>query len=336
MKLLIFEYFSSGMGGRNGLVEDGFAMLDALLRDFVQIPDLEILTVFDEGVRERISPDFPLENFTVYQGNGMDGPYQEALEACDCVLIVAPETDGILARLTRAAESRGKRILGSSASAVTLAGNKAALLRLMEENGIPVPRCEFLNLTAFPDGCFPFVIKPAQGTGGEGVRLIRTLRQWELCRADLGKVEENSFLVQECLQGEAVSVSCLVWNRIATPISLNLQHTGVGEEPVFLGITVPYRHQWADSAMDIAARACSLVPGLRGFVGVDFIMAPRGPVLLEINPRITFAYIALREVVLQNMAQEILALNRNDRCPGKLKIHGTHTCLIRRQGNPGD
>ena len=329
--MLVYEYFSAGVFECDDLCEDGLMMLNALLRDFSRVPELEIITAMRPKLRSRISPDIHIENIQPCPESGAEQSFLQALEACEYALIIAPETAGALARLTKMAEERGKLVVGSSSAGVSLAGNKAATLALLEETELPVPGWELLGESAFPESfALPFVVKPVEGAGGEGVRMIKTREQWAAWNAGAGK-EKESFLVQEWVSGEAVSVSCLVQNGEAEPICLNRQHVSPGEHPAFFGITAPYHHRWAGAAMDIARRACAQVSGLRGFVGVDFIMGPQGAVVLEINPRLTFAYLALRKATTHNIAEELLAICRDGAKPRSLPVSGSYTCLVRQR-----
>jgi predicted ATP-grasp superfamily ATP-dependent carboligase len=53
------------------------------------------------------------------------------------------------------------------------------------------------------------------------------------------------------------------------------------------------------------------LPGLRGFVGIDLIWnEERGPVLIEVNPRVTTAYVGLSRRLGRNLAADVL------RCAG--------------------
>jgi len=53
------------------------------------------------------------------------------------------------------------------------------------------------------------------------------------------------------------------------------------------------------------------LPGLRGFVGIDLVWhAQRGPVLIEINPRLTCSYVGLSQRLGRCLAGEVLALQR--------------------------
>jgi predicted ATP-grasp superfamily ATP-dependent carboligase len=55
------------------------------------------------------------------------------------------------------------------------------------------------------------------------------------------------------------------------------------------------------------------VPGLRGFVGIDLVWHARlGPVAIEINPRLTCAYVGLSAALGRNLAAEIVTAHLED------------------------
>ena len=49
-------------------------------------------------------------------------------------------------------------------------------------------------------------------------------------------------------------------------------------------------------------------PGLDGFIGIDVILTEEGPVVVEINPRVTTAYAGLRQALGLNPATLLPAL----------------------------
>ena len=62
-------------------------------------------------------------------------------------------------------------------------------------------------------------------------------------------------------------------------------------------------------ALQRVARRGAL-PGLRGFVGIDVIASEgHAPVLIEINPRLTCAYVGLSRRLGRNLAREMLGLH---------------------------
>jgi predicted ATP-grasp superfamily ATP-dependent carboligase len=59
------------------------------------------------------------------------------------------------------------------------------------------------------------------------------------------------------------------------------------------------------------------IPGLRGFVGIDLVWHPRcGPVVIEVNPRVTCAYVGLSASLGRNLAAELLRDHAVERAEG--------------------
>jgi biotin carboxylase len=57
------------------------------------------------------------------------------------------------------------------------------------------------------------------------------------------------------------------------------------------------------------------IPGLRGYVGIDFIQTGEGPVVLEINPRLTTSFCGLRAALGVNVAGMVIDLFRSSSLP---------------------
>jgi predicted ATP-grasp superfamily ATP-dependent carboligase len=73
------------------------------------------------------------------------------------------------------------------------------------------------------------------------------------------------------------------------------------------GGRTPLEHPLAARALDVAVRTCELFPGLRGFVGVDVVLTDDEAVVIEINPRLTTAYLGVRAAIDANVAAMALA-----------------------------
>ena len=61
----------------------------------------------------------------------------------------------------------------------------------------------------------------------------------------------------------------------------------------------------------MAQSVCRAIPGLWGYVGVDLIMTEEGPVVLEVNPRLTTSYVGLSQSIGINLASLMLQLAEN-------------------------
>jgi predicted ATP-grasp superfamily ATP-dependent carboligase len=164
-------------------------------------------------------------------------------------------------------------------------------------------------------GC-PLVAKPVDGIGCEGVFRVNRVSELpailDLMRAS---TDHDRLLLQSYVEGIHASVSLLVSNGRCLPLSLNCQLMETESKFQYLGSQAPYDHPARNEAMVLASSAVRLIPGLRGYVGVDMVLTDDGPQLIEINPRLTTSYIGLRQVARANLAQTIWDVCRNGILP---------------------
>jgi predicted ATP-grasp superfamily ATP-dependent carboligase len=157
---------------------------------------------------------------------------------------------------------------------------------------------------------FPVIFKPSDGVSCSGVSVVRNEEQIAGA-VDKIKVSSSSkhFLVQELIKGAATSVSLLSTGSNAVSISLNRQDVTI-ETPEncssYSGGAAPFDHPLRAEAFEVAEKLVESVPDLRGYVGVDFVLAEDEAVAIEVNPRLTTSYIGLKSVVNFNPAQAIV------------------------------
>ena len=70
--------------------------------------------------------------------------------------------------------------------------------------------------------------------------------------------------------------------------------------------------------MAAAVRACEAITGLCGYIGVDVVLTESDAVVIEVNPRLTTAYLGVRAVLEENVAALALAA-----CDGALPARPT-------------
>ena len=63
------------------------------------------------------------------------------------------------------------------------------------------------------------------------------------------------------------------------------------------GGKTPFDHPLAGKAVETALRTCQALPGLRGYIGVDLVLTESEPVVIEVNPRLTTAYLGVRSAL---------------------------------------
>ncbi|MGH8522453.1 MAG: ATP-grasp domain-containing protein, partial [Gammaproteobacteria bacterium] len=56
----------------------------------------------------------------------------------------------------------------------------------------------------------------------------------------------------------------------------------------------------------LLSRILEAVPGLRGYIGIDLVITASGPIVMEINPRLTEAYVGLRQSLRFNPAAPVV------------------------------
>jgi predicted ATP-grasp superfamily ATP-dependent carboligase len=333
--VLVYEFFTGGgcppgeLPG--GLATEALGMLWALLSDFCRWGAVRTITAldprFDKLVPQLNRTTLPADEVVCVSPGKHERAYLSLLKRCNAALVLAPETDGILARLTAQAEMAGTCLLGSSASAAATAGDKAACGRLFRSAKLPSPKTWSTSFLSAPQvakqvGC-PLVIKPIDGVGSEGVCRIDSL-------TDLPKALEivrqattrDRILLQSCLSGVHASVSLLIANSQCLPLSLNRQLIEAGLPFQYRGSQVPFSHRSGAHALELACSAVSLIPGLNGYVGVDVVLADERAQLIEINPRLTTSYIGLRQVTRVNLAQAIWEACRDGILPDRVPLAG--------------
>jgi len=72
------------------------------------------------------------------------------------------------------------------------------------------------------------------------------------------------------------------------------------------GGQVPFSSPLKREAFATAQTVVKSFLGLRGYVGVDLVLTEKGPVVIEVNPRLTTSYVGVRKIVAFNPAQAII------------------------------
>jgi tyramine---L-glutamate ligase len=333
--VLVFEFFSGGgfPAGEMpaGLASEALGMLWALLEDFRRWGAVRTITALDPRFEERVPglnrKTLPADEVVCVSPGEHEEAYLSLLNRCDAVLVIAPETDGILADLTDQAENAGVPLLGSSSSAVVTAGNKATCARLFDLANLPAPASRSATFASAPHvaaqmGC-PLVIKPLDGVACQGVcRLDRLSDLPGILALVRQSTSQEQILLQSVAIGTHASVSLAVSGDRCLPLSLNLQLIEAGLPFGYLGSRVPFDHEAKNQAIELARSAVGLIPGLCGYVGVDLVLGEDIVQLIEINPRLTTSYIGLRQVARQNPARIIWDACRNGILPDHVPLAG--------------
>jgi predicted ATP-grasp superfamily ATP-dependent carboligase len=137
------------------------------------------------------------------------------------------------------------------------------------------------------------------------------------------------FIVQEFVVGESASVSLIVADDKALPISLNKQNVNVAQpmqNSSYNGGVVPLNHPLKEEAFVAAQKAVECFAGLRGYVGVDVILTKNKPFVMDVNPRLTTSYVGLSQTANFNVAQALVNAVLKNELPSKHELNG-FTCF---------
>ncbi len=308
MKLLICEYVTAGGLGpaiAGPLTAEADAMVQALVRDFSALADVQIRLLRCPSL-----PPVPqTQGLQVETATWQTATLPAALAQASHVLLVAPESDGILASLSHQAQLAGVRVLGCTADAVTRCGNKLTTASILLDAGIahPVtfhgPAAVHQAAAHRPALHGPWVIKPVDGCGCDRVRQYPDLISAGMAWQALGTAQPGH-LLQPWLCGQAASLSVLATATGTRLLSVNLQHLQIdGAGQVELASVQTGALQDRDGALTaLAQKVADALPGLQGIFGIDVVLDQDQFTVIEINPRVTSAYPALAHVLGNNPA----------------------------------
>ncbi|HEX6104224.1 MAG TPA: ATP-grasp domain-containing protein [Gemmatimonadales bacterium] len=304
MRVFAFEFFSGGgLVGRPcpaGLAREGDLMLSTLVRDLAELPGVTVLASRDP----RLPPLAHCETLLPLPAEDLSSLYIRGLDGCDAAWPVAPEGAGVLEQLTRYTERAGKLLLGCRPEAVRLTASKRSTARVLRDHGVPVVPTFILGHTpATIDG--PWVVKPDDGAGCEDT---------ELCDGRDAALERLAtdparLIAQPWIDGEPLSLSLICRDGISRLLCVNRQNIQVRRGRISLAsVTVNAVVDGDGRFARLGERIAAAIPGLWGYVGVDMVLAKDGPVVLEINPRLTTSYCGLRTALGLNPAELVADL----------------------------
>lgn len=282
-------------------------MLGALVNDLLDLPDIELVIPrdFRLAVPEFQGDQSQLNVVELNRSGAFEQRWQELLETCDAVWPIAPETDHILTNLCRSVQDAGKILLNSSAAAVKRATSKLATAALLEKNDVPVvPTWPLHQARSLSIG--PWVLKPDDGVGCGNIRIIWERRELE--QIDFDRLD-GEWIIQPLIAGDAISLSLLCRQGEARLLSCNRQRVTMIDGGFRLsGCLVNGVRDVSGIFRQLAERIAGALPQLWGYVGVDLIAAANGPLVLEINPRLTTSYVGLHRALGINPAGLVMKL----------------------------
>ena len=310
MRIFVGEYVCGG-GLANQEIEDipsslrkeGAAMLRAVVADLSEVADTIV------PMDPRFASSLALDAAQTIQMNTDDTLWSQwvrAAQTCDAALIVAPESDGILAQAVAMLRAGGVDVIAGSGDFLRVASDKHLTAKTLTAAGVAHPIYMTLSDQRYRQELEEFdryVVKPRDGCGTQA---IRTFDSFDDARAEL----EDNLILQAWMPGRAVSIAVVASATQQTYLPAVTQSL-CGTTCEYAGGQGPLDDDSQRRATALASRAIAeLPPTVRGFVGLDLLLGdrPSEDCVIEINPRLTTSYVGLRRMIHGNLAARLFDL----------------------------
>ncbi|MHA2161102.1 MAG: ATP-grasp domain-containing protein [Candidatus Thorarchaeota archaeon] len=303
MKVFLYEHITGG--GLAGEAWDPSFAAQALVMQHTMSNALtstghDVLLAHDKRIDNKLLP----KKAKIYEVAIPEDWQQKIASACeeaDIGIVIAPEDEGILSSVMRIIRSTGLQVIGPDSTSIKLCSDKANCVGLFNDLSVETP----VTITGTKDRIlnesesieYPVVVKPSVSSGATHLTLVRNPKEMDTALKILDETTStNQILVQEYLKGIDASVSLLVGIDWIEILSVNRQYVsleGPSLKSSYLGGECPFQHSGAEKAIEASRRIVDALPGLQGYVGIDFILKDSNALAIEINPRLTVSAVGI-------------------------------------------
>lgn len=317
MRLLITEFITGGGMANHpipeGLKQEGLLMLNSVLADCELLEDIEIVTTIDS----RVTLDADSIKKIVIQGHdNYLHKITKLANQSDATWVIAPESDNILQIFIENLMNNSNKIINCDDESIRITSDKYVCTELLSDHGISV----IDNLSASQAAQYNqmTVIKNRCGVGSEGLTV---------CQSGSEALTEianrtGDWLIQPLVEGDSLSLSMLCANGSAVVLTCNKQNFTNTREPKLKSCLVNAMPVTQDH-IKLANSITNVLPGLKGYVGVDFINSNGDLKIVDINPRLTTSYAGLKNVLRANPAKLCIDASLNSTLPVDLERNAT-------------
>ncbi|OED30069.1 ATP-grasp domain-containing protein [Methanosphaera sp. WGK6] len=308
MNILVFEV--STIESRTHLYSEGYNMLKSILFDLDQIKNY--------SVDYLINPKLKISNLrqcnAIYISD-LDSWLNHNIHNYDCCLFIAPEDNLIQYTYTKFFEEREIEIIGSNSTASYICTSKDRTYHEIDEDILKIPSIKLSKEEITYDKINhiltkqDIIIKPDSNTSSNNIYHIHTKQDLKNTINLIKKTDIEYFLIQQYIPGKSISVSALCNNNYIDIISINSQEILENEKQItYEGCETPINHPLENKIINISKKIIKSIDGLKGFIGIDFIINEDDIYFVEINSRITTPYIVLQKVSEVNLTEALINL----------------------------
>lgn len=312
-------------------INQGAGMLLALAADLQNSGFEPVLALAEPAlaiIKKKTERDFSAYRLDAYFVIGNQANWQEALrsplQSVDAVWCIAPESDGCLASFLDYFDASGVPCFHTRGELAALATSKTRTIEYLADRGVQPLFGGWWNDQhgpAISDRRQPMVLKPDDGAGSEGIRIVEA-------GDSLPHRPQGLWRWEPKLRGTPISVSVIRGPRqtlILEPTKQLFNAQPVGD---YIGGQFPIDAKWQLRAPLLVQQAIECLPPWNGYIGFDLLVdipdVPQGCLILEINPRLTCSYLGLRTLYQTNLAAATIRLIQSQPVTlDKKKVSGT-------------
>ena len=313
MKILAYEHHTAGYDIEGSMLScasfHADRPLQALLGDLCRVQGVEVTLLRDPGLAPLNLPA-AVHVIPCKPEHAADTMTASIADA-DAVWPVVPESAGMLERSSCHILDCGKLLIGSRPDAIRVTASKHQTSRILKAAGIAVvDTCRLQD--ALPEGASAWVVKPDDGAGCSETRLFPDC---DAARTSIEERDPAQYVMQPYIHGAHRSMSMVCADNQVLLMSVNEQRMAVFDNQLhYMGSTVNGARDQLRQCRALAEQVMAALPGLWGYVGIDFIMGADGPVVLEVNPRVTVSHAGMRQSTGHNPARLLLEVLKGGRC----------------------
>lgn len=309
----MFEYITGGgliaQPLPASLVAEGGLMLQALLAELKCLDNIQLCVPVDSRCKvpgQLVDHEIVL----IKPGQNIMTILPALLAEVDLFWPIAPESDGVLQQLAEIAAACGIETLVSDVQTIELCADKYATYQLLARLRLPVVETRLIA-EGIAGWAGDVVFKVADGAGCQGSFVIGA-EQWPAPLAALDQPQR--YVMQPYRTGQTASLSCLFkhglgWLLCCNQQQIVLERGRFNLQACLVNVDNPKRNFYRHMVAAIA----EALPGLWGYIGIDVIETPEvGPLVLEINPRLTSSYVGIRQATGINVAEQVLRLRQGE------------------------
>lgn len=321
LKVLVTDGCVTGPLAPRSLTRRAELLQRALLADLAAVPGIDAVATADphaasgarvqparavaDGAAGYVVPQPAPAASPVTYGQQDQCDVGACIEAADAVWPLALESGGRLEQLSHEVVRAGRLLLGSQPGAVRAVSSKLQLARILADAGVAVASTCTAH-AGLPQLDGPWVVKPDDGAACLHTRLFsdRTAAlAWIRARPP------DAYVLQPFVAGKPGSLSLLCYDGMARVLACNQERVAMRDNRFHaLGSVVNGLADDDGALARLARQVAAAIPGLWGYVGVNFVLTARGAVVLDVNPRLTVAYAGLHASIGCNPAGLVLDL----------------------------